>query len=159
MNTEPTGNIELDLSLPEPMRTQVMVARMRALYRLMQLTQQEVEILILATPTGDERNYLTDVNLHNMVAMNLLAAVANKKEKPDQVVPKPSQTLAKNAEVNKYLTDVGAWREDDNVIVYFPTQQSLDQFKAWYDERYVQPGKSGGFAVEQLSLAVNKRKD
>lgn len=81
MDIELTGNIVLDASLPEPTRTQVMVARMRALYEQINISKEEVDMLVLTAPTGDERNNLSNVNIHIMIAMNILAAVANKKER------------------------------------------------------------------------------
>lgn len=80
MNIDTNSNIALDDSLPEPTRSQVMLARMRALYGQINLSKQEVEMLILVTPSGDERNNLSNVHIQIMIAMNILAAVANKKE-------------------------------------------------------------------------------
>lgn len=44
----------------------------RTAHRRLAKTVLEVEWLILATPTGEKRNKLTEANIHLQVAMNLL---------------------------------------------------------------------------------------
>lgn len=133
---------------------QAHLIQLNRLAELLREARALLDVPILDTPSGHERNMLTDVHIHIMEARSCtLELLLLNKKLEERAVPKPAQTLTGSPFIDATLEHLGAWKEnEDDECIYFPTVHAREQFDKWYVEH------SSSGPTPPFPMSVNNRR-